>query len=232
MKVGVLSDVHGNLPALEAVLTELGQEGVNTLLVAGDVVGTLGWSDVVCSLVRLTADRCVYGNHDANVLPRFQQGNQVLSMEYKVVTEDLSPENLEWLQNLPDKQEFMLGGYQTTLVHAHPNKQPHHGFPAQNYLDPGSYTQAGSNKDNAVVIHGHTHKQHALDLGKFDGQHGMIINPGSVGVPWHKAADYAVYDPIEQEVDLRSVEYDTERNIEKFKELGLDGWRDDSSRNL
>jgi len=226
MKVGVISDIHGNLPALEAVLTELGQEGVNTLLCAGDIVGTLGWSDAVCSLVRLTADKVVYGNHDANVMPRFQNSNQVLSMEYKIVTEDLSPENIEWLKQLPDRQDFMLGGHQTTLVHAHPNKEPHHGFPAQNYLDPGKYTKAGANKDSEIVIHGHTHNQHAVNLGKFEGQHGLILNPGSVGVPWYKPAEYAIFDPTTLEYDLRRVEYDTERNIDKFKALGLEGWRD------
>jgi putative phosphoesterase len=228
MKVGVISDIHGNLPALEAVLTELGQERINTLLCAGDMVGTLGWSDAVCSLVRLSADKVVYGNHDANVMPRFQNGNQVLSMEYKIVTEGLSEENTEWLKQLPDKQEFMHGGYSTVLVHAHPNKKPHHGFPAQNYLSPRSYTQAGSNKESSVVIHGHTHDQHALKLDKFDGLNGLVLNPGSVGVPWHKPAEYAIYDATTLEYELRQVEDDTERNIEKVKELGLEGWREES----
>lgn len=233
MKVGLISDIHGNLPALEAVLEELGQEGVNTLLCAGDVVGTIGWSNACTSLVRLTADHTVFGNHDANIMPRFQGSNQVLSMEYSIVTDDLHPGNIEWLKGLPDKQEFMCGGVSTTLVHAHPHKQPHHGFPAQNYLDPKHYTKAGSNMDHGIVVHGHTHTQHALDLTKFDGLKGMIVNPGSVGVPWHKPAKYAILDPINKDADLRSVEYDTERNIQKFKELGLEGWKNQvSDRNF
>lgn len=232
MKVGVISDIHGNLPALQAVLTELGQEGVERIICCGDMVGTLGWSDAVCSLVRLTADTVVYGNHDANVMSRFQNSNQVLSMEYRIVMDDLSSENLAWLSELPDKREFMLGGYHTTLVHAHPYDEPHHGFPAENYVNPRNYTHIGSNMETSVLFHGHTHEQHAVNLSKFDGLRGTIVNPGSVGVPWYEPAEYAIYDPNGQDVDLRTAEYDTERNIERFKELGLDGWREDTSRNF
>ena len=229
MKVGVISDIHGNLPALEAVLEELAQEGVNTVLCAGDIVGSLGWSNAVCSLVRFTTDHIVFGNHDANAMPRFQESNEVLSMEYNIVAEDLHPSTLDWLSELPDKKVGMLGGVKTTLVHAHPHKEPHHGFPAQNYLDPKNYTKAGSNMDYGIVVHGHTHDQHSLDLSKFDGLKGHIVNPGSVGVPWNKPAEYAIIEYPNLDVDLRTVEYDTERNITRFKELGLEGWKEQVS---
>lgn len=70
MRIGVLSDVHANLPALRAVLDELARRDVQRLLVAGDLVGYGGQPDECVALLAEAGAECVLGNHDLFVLDR------------------------------------------------------------------------------------------------------------------------------------------------------------------
>lgn len=234
MKVGVVSDIHGNLPALEAVLNDLKERSVGGLVCAGDIIGILGWSSECIREIDAYSDYTVHGNHDARLredfvfTPDFPAARD----EHRVTTVQLSETDVSWLNDLPQRIETD----DLIVAHSWPKEFRHRdtsvtGFVAGDYgVTPGDFTRAGKAANGKTVILGHTHTQHALDLDKFEGLEGLMLNPGSVGVPWYKDAEYAVVDLDTQEYELCSTEYDNLRVRERLDELeeeyGLMTWND------
>lgn len=218
MKIAVLSDVHANLPALAAVLIDMPE--VDEKWFAGDALGVLGWNDQVCSILKHEMDEAVHGNHDArersdfSFIPEYESEVE----EQGVVSEQLSDDSREWIESLPARVE--RDG--VVMAHSNPFEEPYHGFPAIEvpYLDKRDWVAPGEDFDG-VALMGHTHESGSLDRSKFDGRDGLFVNPGSVGVPWYKPAEYAIVDTETWEVDHRRVEYDYDRLESKFRELGL-----------
>jgi predicted phosphodiesterase len=221
----VVSDIHANRPALEAVLEDM--PDVDLLLCAGDMVGILGWNDWVVETVRDECDHIVMGNHDARVredfafAPSFPAAND----EMALVTEQLDEDHITWLNNQPERVTLDEGAG-VVLAHSRPfyfrdPGYPFHGFAqGDTGLTAREFTRVGPHLDGRAAFVGHTHDQHAVQCDKFEGQSGLVLNPGSVGVPWYEPARYAVVDLETQEYDLRSVEYDTTRVEDRLEEQG------------
>lgn len=89
MRLGVIADVHGNVPVLEAVLAALDERRVDAIACLGDIVGVLGSPDTCVSLVRRYTDYAVYGNHDSRVFydRAFLPQRHVDVLEYELITE-------------------------------------------------------------------------------------------------------------------------------------------------
>ncbi|WP_089698602.1 metallophosphoesterase family protein [Halogranum gelatinilyticum] len=209
MKLGLISDVHGNLPALEAVLEDL--PAVDMIACAGDVVGYNPWPADCVERVREVAAITVVGNHDRAVGDResFRANSMALAgIEY--AREELSDEQKDWLAELPRKATLADGSI--LLVHDHPTVQDRYVFP-RHFPEVRPHIDE---YDGAVL--GHTHRQHKA---RIDGR--LIVNPGSVGQPRDGDSDaaYAVLDTDALEVELHRVEYDINRVIERVEEAGL-----------
>lgn len=222
--VAVVSDIHANRPALEAVLDDIDSRAVDDILCAGDIVGILGWNDWTVETVR---DRCgptVFGNHDSRVRPDFAYAPsfQAARDEHSVVTDQLESDHIDWLADLPDRIE--TDDY--VLAHARPFYFRDPGFPCHGYaqgdtgLTAREFTRVGPHLDGRCAFIGHTHEQHAVDCDRFEGQSGLVLNPGSVGVPWYEPADYATVDLVTQEYELHSVEYDIDRVEQQLESQG------------
>lgn len=222
MKLGLISDVHANKPALDAVLNDM--PAVDKLLCAGDIVGILGWNEQVVDLVKDKCDYIVHGNHDARVRSDFAYAPSFPAArdEHRIVTEQLRSDQIGWLSNLPDRLEsgeWMMG-------HARPVYLRDPGYPCHGYAQgdygtkTGEFTRIGPHIDGKVAVMGHTHEQHAVDCAPFEGQSGLVVNPGSVGVGWDEPAEYAVVNTASHEYELRSVEYDYDRVKDQLAEQG------------
>ncbi|SFF75150.1 phosphoesterase, MJ0936 family [Halopelagius inordinatus] len=207
MRVGVISDVHGNKVALDAVLSDMPE--VDALVNAGDVVGYNPWPAECVDVMRERGVPTVMGNHDRAVASgtafRF---NSMAAAGVDYARERLDEEALAWLERLPD--ERLACDDRVKLVHGHPD-------------DPDRYTypdEFGSEMlgDEDVLVLGHTHVQsHAT----FD--EGVVVNPGSVGQPRdadHRAA-YAVVDLDDLTVEEHRVDYDIEEVVDAVNEAGL-----------
>jgi len=211
MRVGLISDVHGNLPALEAVLDDM--PPVDDVVCAGDVVGYNPWPRECLKRVRAVSSLVVQGNHDRNVeTPRRYAGNEMAHAGLELAQEELSDKQREWLADRPERAEFAGGAYR--LVHSHPD-------PARlgSYVRPAQFPKMRSYlDDHAGLVLGHTHIQHEATI---DGR--LIVNPGSVGQPRDRdgRAAYAVLDTDTDNVELRRVEYDVDRVITRVEERGL-----------
>lgn len=225
-QTGVVADVHGNRPALEAVLDEFDDRGIETVYCAGDIVGILGWNQWTVETVRDRCEQSVFGNHDSRIRPDFAYTPSFPAArdEHRIVTEQLDEDHVGWLSELPDR----IDTDQYVLAHARPFYQRDPGYPCHGFAQgdrgimPKDFTRIGPHLDDRVALLGHTHEQHAVDCSKFEGQSGLVLNPGSVGVPWYSSAEYAIVDLETHDYELCSVEYDNCRVEDRFDEMGLE----------
>lgn len=246
MKIGVISDIHANLPALEAVLDELSDREVDAIVCVGDIIGVLGHPNEVVSLIKQSADHAVFGNHDTRVFPDrdWLPVSDYEVVEYEQALDEVTDENYEWLTSLPG----MVEAYENVVIaHARPDEDAPEG--GLEYDDAGvrpsefvSITTEAfdADGDGGVLLLGHTHKQHAVNVGKFKGQpDALVLNPGSVGFPFEYdvpygeddaptlgKASFAVVDTETLEYDLCSVEYDATPVFDHLRDHDL---LDDSS---
>ena len=207
MRIGVISDVHANHPALQTVLDDM--PTVDRIVCAGDVVGYYPWPAECVAAVRERDIPCVQGNHDRAVGTddpfRF---NPAAETGVEFAREALSSEQRSWLAALPEHRTVADG--RCRIVHGHPDDPDRYTYPE----DFGPHMLAG---ETALVL-GHTHVQAAET---FDD--GLIVNPGSVGQPrdGDPRAAYAVIDLDDRTVDLHRVSYDIDAVIERVDAVGL-----------
>lgn len=199
MKIGLLSDIHANLPALEAVLTDM--PPVDELVCAGDIVGYNPMPAACVDRIRADISATVQGNHDRNVeTPERYVGNQMAQAGLEYAHSELSDEQRQWLLDLPSITTFGDGEY--LLVHSHPENQGEYVYPDQ-FPELGVFLDEYSG-----IVLGHTHIQHKANVND-----SFVVNPGSVGQPrdGNSHAAYAVLDTETNDVDLRRTYYNIDR---------------------
>jgi putative phosphoesterase len=207
MRVGVISDIHANRVALEAVLADMPE--VDRLVCAGDVVGYNPHPAACVAAVRERDVPTVMGNHDRMVVTgRNFRGNHMARAGVEYAREHLEEEAIEWLSGLPD--ERTLFDARVKVVHGHPDDPDRYTYPEEfspRMLD-----------GEDVLIMGHTHVQHVERYGE-----GIVMNPGSVGQPrdGDPRAAYAVVDPDALDVEEHRVAYDVESVQADVEAAGL-----------
>ncbi len=185
-RVAVLSDVHGNLVALEATLAAIRAETPDAILVAGDLV--LNGPDPAGSVEALRAmqadgARIVSGNTDIAVadfdfgaaFPWYQDGvPEAVRIAAEWAHDALSDEQLDWLRGLPSERRLRIDDDALLLVvHASPGSQTR-GF--DQALDANVIFERAAETDARVICVGHTHVPEVRDLGWK-----VIVNDGSAG---------------------------------------------------
>lgn len=207
MKVGLISDVHGNRVALEAVLEDM--PDIDALACAGDVVGYNPWPADCVDVMRARTVPTVLGNHDAAVVDRTGfRFNGMAQAGVKHAIEHLEDDQLEWLASLPEERLEFDG--RVKLVHGHPENP-------DRYTYPEDFSPRLLGEEDVLVL-GHTHVQHAERYAE-----GIVVNPGSVGQPRDSdpRAGYAVLDLEAMTVETRRVAYDIEAVQRAVKDAGL-----------
>lgn len=180
-KIAVISDIHGNYPALEAVIKVLESRSPDMWLCLGDIVG-YGPNPVECiKLVRDMNMKCVLGNHDAGVIGKiplgvFRNPNRKLIKETQKI---LSDKDKEWLANLP--LTLIAEDDRWLAVHASP-KNPQNW----EYLDSAfKMRPLFADLNQQICFIGHTHRpgivSEEIGLKDFKAGQKYFINPGSVG---------------------------------------------------
>jgi putative phosphoesterase len=231
MRFGLLSDVHANLPALEAVLNVVKHRGVDQLLVAGDLIGYGAQpNECVARLAELGA-LCVSGNHDLFVLGRLPPTRfPALARQSAELTQSiLAPHVQAFLSSLPLKLETS-GILMTHGSLDDPEEYVVHKTRAMELL---SRLPQEAPEANTLIL-GHTHQQWCVVAGR-----GIVstrarvqlrgaprlLNPGSVGQSRQRErrprARFAVYDTELGTVDFSRVDYDVEASLRRLQDLGL-----------
>ncbi|ELZ03150.1 metallophosphoesterase [Natrialba chahannaoensis JCM 10990] len=210
MKVGLISDIHGNRVALEAVLADMPR--VDELCCAGDVVGYNPWPGDCVDELRKRDVPTVLGNHDAAVAgetPFRFNGMARAGVEY--ARTQLTANQRAWLEGLPTERLECDG--RVKLVHGHPDDPQRYS----RYTYPEEFSAQLLDEEDVLVL-GHTHVQGVERFAE-----GIVVNPGSVGQPrdGDPRAGYAVVDLAAMTVETDRVEYDVAAVQEAVREAEL-----------
>ncbi len=207
MEVAVIADVHSNLPALEAVLAEVGDLQVYS---CGDVVGYNPFPNETINLFRRRGITGVMGNHDyAVVKGDVSKLNTSAATVAKWTKDVLTTPNLEYLASLPES----YSGKGFTIYHGSPRNR------LLEYVFPVSLEKLDfSSLDTEVLVLGHTHVPFVSNLKSV-----LVFNPGSTGQPRDSdpQAPYAILDVEKKKVTLKRAAYDIDRVAEEIRKNGL-----------
>lgn len=233
MKIGLISDIHGNIHALTRVLQELYAHPVDIILCAGDLVGFGAHPGQVIHLLRHMAIPCAAGNYDAAVawdLPQPSQRPSSPALEplrraaLAWAQAHLSQEQKHYLRNLPMTLSFKLDGLHIQVMHAGLDALDDWYMPD----DPDRMARLAARLAADVVIMGHTHHPYAFRSwheGKKPGsvRTTLFINPGSVGRPLDgdPRAAFAIFDTRKQQVDFHRIEYDVDAAARAVEKSGM-----------
>ena len=231
-RIAVLSDVHGNLVALEAVLKEIRKERPDAVLVAGDLVmngpdpnGTVDALRVLegegALIVSGNTDIAVGDFDYGSAYPHYQDGvPDTITAAAEWAHDELGDEQLEWLRRLPAERRIRAADETLVLVvHASPGSQTR-GF--DQVLDANIIFERAAATDARVICVGHTHIPEVRDLGWK-----VIVNDGSAGYAFDgdPSASWAMVTIEAGEVGavIRRTEYDVLSVANAISERGLPG---------
>ncbi len=209
--IGVISDIHGNFPALVAVLEDM--PPVEVILCAGDVVGYYPYPNEVIDKLKSLDVQCILGNHDRAVLGGdYSNFNKYAASAVRWTIDALSEDSLNYLKNLNNFMRWKIDGKKVAVHHGAP-------FDEDFYVMPENVDESLLNYDGAdVLILGHTHVPFVVDYGDK-----VILNPGAVGQPrdGNPKASYAVMNLDKWEFEIRRVDYPIDEVEKKILEEGL-----------
>lgn len=235
MRYALISDIHANLPALEAVLDDIARRpAIDAVYHLGDLVGYAPWPNEVVALLREVGIQGVAGNYDSTVAADYKHcgckyedpRQEALShLSYEWTRAHCSAETKRFLGRLPFRLDLRPGGGHSSG----PTVILVHGAPTLNTLywtedRPDSFCSKMAQIAGAcagdVLCFGHTHKPWHREV---EGVH--FLNTGSVGRPkdgdWR--AGYAILEVGEGEprVEFVRVAYELERTVEAIRDSEL-----------
>ena len=214
-RIAVITDIHGNLPALEACFAEIDRIGVGDVYCGGDLVGYGPWPNEVCRLIKERQIPTIYGNYDYAIgrdledcgcAYRDPHDRELGERSIAWTLAHTNQSSKDFMRELPFDLRFELGGRRVRLVHGSPRKVNEYLFedkPARTF----ERIAAGAESD--VLVFGHTHQPWIHEYGGV-----LFVNCGSVGKP--KDGDprgaFAVLEGSAEGVSVRIVraEYDAE----------------------
>lgn len=213
MKLAIISDVHSNLHALEAVMEEIERIGPEMVVCAGDVVGYGAFPNECCRLLMERRWKTVLGNHDSAALTKDASGMNVHATRAILWTaEAIDEASRDFLHGLGTESRFTFGGRSVAMFHGSPASLEEYIF--EHDVDDGLVGSA----DADVLVLGHTHVPCLKKLGR-----GQFINPGSVGQPrdgeWR--ASFAVLDSDTDKCSVRRVPYDLDAAARAIRDADL-----------
>ncbi len=233
MQIALISDIHGNIDALDAVTRDIDALGVETVVCLGDIVG-YGPEPAEC--VREILKRSAFsvmGNHEAMLFHMTRE--QLLEVDDRIglplllARAQLSPEEMEYLRDMPIAAEME----DMEIVHS-----SMHDPPAFHYIFERSDARRHfDDQRSGICFHGHTHIPavwirdgrtiHCLRASSqpmvLNGEALYAVNIGSVGQPRDGSplASYAIYDVTRKTLLHRRVAYDLDTAIQRFRDANL-----------
>ena len=222
MTIAVISDIHGNIPALEAVIDDLRAQQVDEILVCGDLVGRGPQGHAVIRRIVDLGWPCLKGNHE-DFLERIRQA--------RLRETDLAPSTwpaLQWMAaDLTAEDDAFIAALPLTLTSASdPRVRLFHGTPSSFSRGIGPWTpnsefsRCWEAVEETVLVVAHTHRTLQRSVAS-----GLVVNVGSVGLPFNgdTRAQYAIIGEHrdEWEVTFRRVEYDQEAFLKVFETTGF-----------
>jgi len=234
MKYALISDIHANLPALEAVLADVAEQHPDATYHLGDLVGYAPWANEVVAKIAANRIPGVAGNYDSTVATDYKhcgcryedkRQEQLSHLSYEWTRANVSAETKRLLGELPFRIDVRaLGGHITgpTLTLLHGNQVLNTVYVTEDRSDDflAKMGQGVGARDGDIIAFGHTHKPWYRVV---NGVH--FVNTGSVGRPkdgdWRAGYVMLTIEAGEVTVDFRRVDYDVDRAANAIRESTL-----------
>lgn len=222
-RIAVIADIHGNIPALEAVLDDLAHRQVDEVLVGGDLVGRGPQGGAVVRRIRALGLATIGGNHEEYLLAfrrrevpeAWWHGEEWAASRWMAA--ELAADEADFIAELP----FSTSRGSLRLVH---------GTPSTNRDGIGPWTRDDDvdahldSVDESLLVCAHTHRPLERTTDR-----GMVVNVGSVGLPFNRdsRAQYAIFqgDPDDErarwQTEFRQVEYDLDAVYAVYEQTGF-----------
>ncbi|NDJ75515.1 MAG: metallophosphoesterase family protein [Chloroflexi bacterium] len=222
-RIAILADIHGNLPALEAVLRDLEQVAPDQVVVNGDIVNRGPQSQECLDIVRDKGWPVVFGNHEEYLI-QIREGEAGAewytdwALPTRCVAEDLTDDDVEYLENLPHDYVIDLPKLPALRI-------VHGSMRALNaglgfWMSDAELLSAVEGADEPLVVGAHTHRPLDRRVGER-----WILNSGAVGAPFNGNPDaqYLVLEATNShwEADFRAVPYNRRALYEAWMRTGL-----------
>lgn len=229
-RIAVISDIHGNIPALEAVLNDIDYRQVNKIICLGDIVGKGPCPDIAIDIIKEKCETVLMGNWDDMVA---HQGNTEL-MNW--TRDKIGEERVDYLRNLPFSTDFFISGRLLRLLHASPqgvHNRVHSGSPIEKLHGMFDNTEmtgkVGLHRKPDIVGYGDIHATYIMNFEDLDNR--VVFNAGSVGNSLDSTlASYSIVEGIldHQEsssfsINFIRVPYDVELAIHQAREANMPG---------
>ena len=231
MRYAIISDIHGNVEALQAVLADINKRSIDSIICLGDIVGYYPDPEKCVDLVKKEVDYCVAGNHDYAAIGRIDTQNftyyayaamewtkqnisdrakeYLQSLPLTVTLEKMffthsSPSNpQDWVYVFPDSEETVFEAFNSLMY-------------SLNFIGHTHWPSIMIQEDDRIILH----SEHSIEIAN---SHFYLINVGSVGQPrdFDSRSCYALYDTDTNEIMLVRVEYDLRITQKKIREKHL-----------
>jgi putative phosphoesterase len=224
--VAVVTDVHANLAALQAVLARIDELEIERVYCGGDLVGYGPHPNEVCALIEARQIPTIYGNYDYAIgrdledcgcAYRDQHDRELGQLSVDWTLEHTDQRSKDFMRGLPFDLRFELAGLRVRLVHGSPRKVSEYLFadkPAR------TFERIAAGADCDVLVFGHTHQPWVAEFGGV-----LFVNCGSVGKPkdGDPRAAFAVLrsEGDELAVDIERVAYDAAAVAREVERVGL-----------
>ena len=213
MRVAIFSDVHANLPALEAVLADIAAAGVDERFALGDLVGYAPWPNEVLERLQSEGLGVVMGNYDDGTgFDRDECGCAYTDPTEKALGDrgfawtkaHTSAGNKAWLRTLAPEIRFEADGRRYLLVHGSPRRINEYLYEDK---PDATFARIAAGAAADVIVCGHTHRPYDKVVAGT-----RFINVGSAGKPkdGDPRACWALVDTVSNRVDVRRPTYDVE----------------------
>lgn len=216
MRYLILTDIHANIDALQAI-----KESFDHVLFLGDLVDYGPAPEEAVRWIRKAGAIGVCGNHDVAMATGADCRSSPFTYALSVATREhfrplMSESSRTYLRDLPDQLTLLVEGTEFRLVHATPRD------PIYEYLDGDAgetdWVSAVGNliKDEGWLLVGHTHKPFIRRVGSL-----TVVNPGSLGMPadGDPRGCYAIWQ--DGKIELKRVSYDVNRAVDRLRSSGL-----------
>ena len=224
MRLALLSDIHSNLPALDAVLDDIASTGVDARYVLGDLVGYAPWPNEVLERLQDEQIPTVMGNYDEGTgFDADECGCAYTNPTEKALgdagfawtKQHVSDANKTWLRGLQREIRFEADGLRVCLVHGSPRKINEYLYEDK---PDSTFARIAADAQADLIVCGHTHRPYEKSVAGV-----RFVNDGSTGKPkdGDPRACWALVDTASRSVTFRRVDYDIERTARAIQASDL-----------
>lgn len=217
MKIAVLSDIHGNIAALKAVLAQIKKSGISRIWILGDMIGYYYYHNEVFAELSLWDHSIIAGNHE-KIFLQYLKGDQAFCSEidskygnsFKLASQNMQSDLIERIEHLPDSLVLLLEGKKYMLCHGSP-------WDINEYIYPDSPVKIlnrFADVDADFIFMGHTHYPFFFTVnGK------QVINVGSIGQSrtYGGVANWGIVNVVNNSFSPQATNYERKELVESIK---------------